>query len=818
MASSLPHPPPTRSRRVVRSIGIAAAIVLVAVAGAAGWVYVEVRGSLPQLDGEATMPGATGTIVVERDALGIPTVSATSRLDVARGLGFLHAQDRFFQMDLSRRRAAGELSELFGPVALKIDTRTRMLRFRARARRALEVAAPEELALLRAYVEGVNAGLRALAVKPPEYLLLRMEPRPWSLEDSILVLASMFLTLQDSEAQRESRLATVYEALPPSLADFFTSASSEWETPLAGEPRAVPPVPGLNALDVRTAPPAKPRPPSHAKAGEGDWLLAWLAPPPEPDARGSNNWAVAGRLTADGGAIIANDMHLGLAVPNIWYRASMAWQHPRPRRVTGVTLPGVPSLVAGSNGDVAWGFTNSNGDWSDLVVVERDPADANRYRTPSGMQPYETVRETINVKGGASVSVDVRETIWGPVVSHDSAGHDYAVAWVPLRDGGMNGALAGVETAETLEQLFDVAARAGIPAQNMVAAQRDGRIGWTIAGRIPRRIGYDGRLPTSWADGARRWDGWIAPAGYPRVVDPLNGRIVTANQRLVDGPALQMLGEAGYDLGARARQIKGDLEGIARASVRDMMTVHLDDRAIFLARWRELMLRTLSAPGVEDSDARRELRRAVEATWTGRASVDSAAYRAVREFRAHVAELAFVPLLQRLRQVDPEYPFNGARTYEGALWALVSERPLHLLDPRFAKWDDLLVAAADLVAEDAGKAGGIASYTWGRANTVRIRHPFSNAIPLLGPFLDMPAQELPGDSNMPRVQGPAFGASERFAVSPGREKDGYFHMPTGQSGHPLSAHYRDANAAWARGQATPFLPGPAVHTLTLRTE
>jgi penicillin amidase len=141
---------------------------------------------------------------------------------------------------------------------------------------------------------------------------------------------------------------------------------------------------------------------------------------------------------------------------------------------------------------------------------------------------------------------------------------------------------------------------------------------------------------------------------------------------------------------------------------------------------------------------------------------------------------------------------------------------MHLLDPKFKTWEDLLVAAADLTAEDARKVGGFASYVWGRVNTVRIRHPFSVATPMLAPLLDMPTEELPGDSNMPRVQGPTFGASERFAVSPGREKDGYFHMPTGQSGHPLSPHYRDANAAWVTGAATPFLPGPTVHTLTLR--
>ncbi len=801
-------------RRGLRYLAGIVGLALVAFAGAAGWFYHEMRGSLAQLDGESAMPGATAPILIERDALGIPTITATSRADVARGLGFLHAQDRFFEMDLSRRRAAGELSELFGSAAVAIDTRTRLLRLRMRARQTLDAASTDERAVLAAYVEGVNSGLAALGVKPPEYLALRAEPRPWALEDSVLVVASMFLTLQDSEARRESRMAAVYAALPAALADFVTTSASEWETPLVGGPHAVPPIPDASVFDVRTAPVSVR--PSRSHAGADAPGLAWLSAPTDDGSRGSNGWAVAGRLTADGGAIVANDMHLGLSTPNIWYRASMVWRDTRPRHLTGITLPGVPWLVAGSNGDVAWGFTNSTGDWSDLVVVEPDPADATRYRTPSGMLPISTVHETIAVKGGANVAVDVRETIWGPIIDRDPSGRERAVAWVPLREGGMNGTFATVEVAETLEQLFDAAAHAGIPAQNMVAAQRDGRIGWAIAGRIPRRVGYDGRLPTSWADGTHEWDGWLAPAEYPRRIDPPEGRIVTANNRLVDDAALRLLGDGGYDLGARARQIKDDLDAITRASALNMLTVQLDDRAIFLSRWRDLLLQTLSAPGVGDSEPRRELRRVAGEAWTGRAAVDSAAYRIVREFRLRVGELAFAPLTERIRRVDAKYSAAAGRGGEGPLWALVSQRPPHLLDPKFKTWTDLLVAASDRVADDANKAGGIATYVWGRANTVRIRHPLSTAVPMLGTFLDMRAVELPGDSNMPRVQGPTSGASERFAVSPGREQDGYFHMPTGQSGHPLSPHYRDANAAWVDGEATPFLPGSTVHTLTLR--
>jgi penicillin amidase len=359
------------SRRLRRYLAGASAMLVVALAGAASWLYVELHGSLPQLDGELAMQGAGGPIAIERDALGVPTITGGTRADVARGLGFLHAQDRFFQMDLARRRAAGELAELFGSAAVPIDARTRVLRLRARAQRAIELASPEEHAALQAYADGVNAGLKALGAKPPEYVLLRADPRPWTLEDSALVVASMYLTLQDSEGRRESRLAAAYEALPKPVADFVTGSWSEWETPLVGGLQRGMPVPDAKVLDVRNAPPAPSPGPGHnhtSQSASENVLLAWLAPP-EEDARGSNNWAIAGRLTADGGAIVANDMHLGLAMPNIWYRASMVWRDAREHRLTGVTLPGVPNLVAGSNGDVAWGFTNSGGDWSDLVIL-----------------------------------------------------------------------------------------------------------------------------------------------------------------------------------------------------------------------------------------------------------------------------------------------------------------------------------------------------------------------------------------------------------------------------------------------------------------
>jgi penicillin amidase len=474
-------------------------------------------------------------------------------------------------------------------------------------------------------------------------------------------------------------------------------------------------------------------------------------------------------------------------------------------------------VIVGSNGLVAWGFTNTTADWTDLVIVETAGEGGDRYRTPDGMRPVVHTTERIKVRGGAEEALDVRETIWGPIVGLDERGRPRAVRWVPHDAEGLNSRFSGIETARSVEEAFSAGRRAGIPAQNLVVASHDGRIGWTIAGRIPRRVGFTGRVPVSWADGSRRWDGWLAPSEYPLLVDPPSGLIVTANNRLVDGEALAVVGDGGYDQGARARQIRNALATRDRATIEDMLAVQLDDRALFLARWRDLALEALTPRTLAASEARREFRDLLETTWTGRASVDSVAYRLVRTFRTRTAELAFAPLIAPVRERDAAFPPTLARAYEGPLWRLLREKPAHLLDPRFASWQALLVEAIDqTIASLTEGPRALRDRTWGEVNTTRIAHPLSRALPWLGRWLDMPVHSLPGDAHMPRVQGPDFGASQRLAVSPGREHEGYFHMPGGQSGHPLSAHYRDGHGAWARGEPTPLLPGPAVHRLALK--
>jgi len=793
-------------RRLLRVVLKLVVALVVVVAAATAFLGYRLRASLPAIDGQRQLFGLQAAVKVERDALGVPTLTGASRLDLARGLGFLHAQDRYFQMDLLRRRAAGELSELFGPAALPADRPARLHRLRARAQRVLAAASTEERSMLEVYAAGANAGLQALGAPPFEYLALRETPRAWRPEDSVLVVYAMFLDLNDENGDREAMLGTLHDTLPEPLFAFLAPEGTEWDAPdVGGLAPAVPP-PGPHVIDLRTLSKAA----ANAAAPERRSALeAELA----EGSLGSNNWAVDGAHAANGGALLADDMHLGLNVPNIWYRAALAWGG---NRAIGVTLPGLPMVVVGSNTKVAWGFTNTSGDYSDLIVVEPGP-DPQSYLTPDGPKPLQRVRETLKVKGQADETLEVVETIWGPIVRKDAAGRPLAVRWIAHEPEAMRFAMPKLEEVSTVEEALQVANGIGAPPQNFVCADQRGRIGWSVMGRIPRRVGFDGRLPSSWADGTRRWDGWLASAEYPRLLDPPSGRIWTANARVVDGAELAKLGEGGgFEFGPRQKQIKDALLAIDKATPRDMLNIQLDNRALFLERWRKLLLETLTPEAVAKDARRGELARFVDA-WGGRAAAGSVGYRAVREFRLTLARQVFEPLTTPCRKADKEFNYLArALQYEAPLWSLVSERPEHLLDPKFRSWDEQLLAAADAVIADFTKDGGrIADRTWGEANSARIQHTLSRAVPQLARFLDMPKDALAGDSNMPRVLRPGSGASERLVVSPGREAEGFFHMPAGQSGHPLSAFYGNGHAAWVNGEPTPFLPGPAQHTLTL---
>ena len=796
--------------RALRAAGLVCAMVAVGALAAGLWFRGRVLAGLPRLDGAAVVPGLSAEVRVTRDALGVPTVSGSSRIDVARATGWLHSQDRFFQMDLLRRRGAGELAELVGAAALPLDREARMHGFRRITREVLARESPERRALVTAYSQGVNDGLAFLGEKPWEYLVLQAKPRPWLPEDTVLVGFAMTLDLEEGTGRYVRMLAAIDDEYGAASLAFFAPLYTSQDVPLDGIASRPAPIPPPSEIDLRK---------SGAEGRERGAAEEVAFEPSDDDAQvpGSNSLAVAGSLAAGGSAIVANDMHLHLAVPNTWYRMSLRWPG---HAETGVTLPGTPALVAGSNGRIAWGFTNSGAGTGDLIVV--DPTiSPDLYHGPNGGAPlpYDVRTESVAVRGSKPVSMSFPWTVWGPIIGGEPDGRQFAYHWTADDPAATNLGLMDLEEAGDVRGALSIAQRSGIPSENFLVADSGGDIGWTLAGALPKRIGYDGRIPVAGIYGDRRWDGFLGPGAVPAIVSPPSGRLWTANNRTVGGRALETVGDSGYAPAPRARQIRDDLDAlIGRGSPivpRDLLAIQLDDRAVLLETWHNLLLATLRPDVVAAKPSRADLLAAAR-KWDGRAGADSVSYGVVRAFRLAVAHRVFDPIFAPCVARFPEFAWTRLN-YEEPLEAIVRGRPAHLLDPSFKTWDELLAAAADDVSLSFAKKGARpGATTWGQLNTARITHPLAQALPRwAASWLSMPADPLPGDANMPRVQEASFGASERFAVAPAREDQGIFHMPGGQASNPLSPFFRAGHEAWVRGDPTPFLPGPTEHTIEL---
>lgn len=778
-------------RWLLRSLGILLGLSILALGG----IWLLLRGSLPELDGEPVLPGLAAAVQVQRDGNGMVTVDAADERDMARALGYMHAQERYFEMDLMRRSAAGELSELFGAGALPLDRRMRVHRLRARVHGHLDLALGDKRAVLEAYRDGVNAGLAALPVRPWPYLLLRQQPRPWSLDDSVLTGLAMYADLQDPGNNRELALARIREVVPPALYALIAHDGSGWDAPLFGAARGDALLPDAATLDLRMLETGSTVPHGTASASRAD-----------ESSPGSNNFAVAGALTHDGRAILADDMHLGLRAPNIWFRVRL--RHPDPAApggkvdVAGFSLPGLPVVVVGSNTHVAWGFTNSYIDTADFA------------RLPAGA-PLREYRESIAVAGAPAQTLVVRESDWGPVLHDNADGSLLALRWAAQLPGAIRLDFADMARAADLDAALAVADRSGIPAQNLLLADSRGRIAWRLIGARPQRdpaCKADGIIDASTAP-CPPWP--VRTDQAPSQVDPPEHRLWTANTRVLDGAALAEAGDSGYDLGARARQIRDGLFARERFDERDLLAIQLDDRAVLMERWWKLLRATVER---SDDPALRRLE-AASRHWDGHAAVDSASYRIARGFRGITLDTMEAGLLAPARQkLGEAYVAPRLPQLEGVAWPLLEQRPPNLLPPPFKSWDELLAHSARQLETDlAAQGSDLAARTWGERNTAAICHPVSRALPgLFKRWLCMPAQPLPGDGNMPRVQTPDFGASERMVVSPGHEADGIVHMPGGQSGHPLSPFWGAGHDDWVQGRPTPFLPGATEHTLVLR--
>jgi penicillin amidase len=795
---------------------------LALLAGVLAWALL--HASLPTLEGRIALHGLSAPVSVARDALGTVTLDAAGPVDAARALGYVHAQERYFEMDLMRRTSAGELAALFGARALPVDRQHRLHRMRARAERDLAGFAGARRAELDAYTAGVNAGLDALRVRPWPYLLLRQAPRPWSAADTVLAGDAMYFDLQDADDARGLGLWQLKQHLPPALLALLTAEGTEWDAPLQGVARTSPALPDAAVVDLRRLPaPGLDTPP------RGETL-----------APGSNNFAVAGSLTGDGRAIVADDMHLALRAPNIWFRVRLRYPDPQAAGgrvdVTGFSLPGLPAVIVGSNTHVAWGFTNGYADTADLFRVS--PCTAARTTACATLTTH---RERIAVAGAADAVLEVRDTDAGVLVRDLPGGQALALRWVGHLPGALNLGLADLARAGSLDDALGRAEAVAMPAQNLLIADAGGRIAWRLLGPLPQRAPDCGAgrpvLPSASApfDDAYQPATPCAPWALSTtqvapLADPAAGRLWTANNRLADGPTLATLGDGGYALGARAKQIRDDLQRHDRFDEHALLAVQLDDRAVFLQRWWALLQD--EAGRAPAGSALRTLAAAAR-HWDSTASVGSVSFRLVREWRLAVASRVEDGLTAPARAaLGADFHMPALPQFEGTLWTLLQQRPPNLLPRRDScaaarpmpagcddaqGWQRLLESAAAQVRDELSADAPLEQRTWGERNLARICHPLAAALPWRAKrLLCMPAEPLPGAGDMPRVQGPGFGASQRMVVSPGHEADGIVHMPGGQSGHPLSPYWGAGHGDWVHGRPTPFLPGPAEHTLALQ--
>lgn len=783
-------------KRVVRLL-----IVILFVLGVAlGYAVVTIRASLPILDGQFEVTSLHEPVTVASDAYGIPTVTAGSREDAMRGLGYVTARDRLFQMDLLRRTGAGRLAEIFGETTLATDVKQRAFGFSVTARAIAARLPRDQRDVLEAFRDGVNDYLAQRSTLPFEFLLLGYEPDPWRIEDSLLILLEMFHVLNGTDD--EERMKTVMaESLPSEVVAFLVPETDPYTDVLLGRQ-----APASSAIPAQALAALR-RPVDHRHVHRTSMVRFGKS------GLGSNGWAVRGAKTADGRSILANDMHLDLTVPNIFYRIQLRYEQVE---LTGLVVPGIPVVVAGTNGRVAWGVTNVEGDFLDLVRLEINSVNSNEYRTPDGWRPFTTRQEVIKVKGAQDSVVEFRETIWGPVSQELLLKGPVAVHWAALDPEAVDLGQLAMDRVRSVDEAVTVMTRAGGPANNVILADRAGHIAWTYTGKIPVRRGFDGSVSVSWSDGRAGWMGYVSPEAVPNIVDPPSGFVVSANQRMLATTDPLVVGHS-FANGYRAFRISQRLETMTNIREEDLFDLQLDVTTQHYEFYRRLAQGLLTDAVVAREPSLAKARRAFEA-WSGKADVDSRGFALVVRFHDVLSRSVLAPYVSACREQDMGFSYDG--DLDTPLRQLVETQIPELIpDPdHFASWSDFLLNAVrksvqELEAEHPSIP--LMDLTWGQVNRVRMRHPLAEALPLLGNSLNMPDEPASGCGQCVRVMEDGLGATQRLVVSPGHQGDGMLHMPGGQSGHPLSPHYRDQQDSWSRGTPLPFLAGPPVHTVML---
>lgn len=762
--------------------GLAGLALVLFVTAAGGYLWL--RTSLPRLSGEITVAGSSTEIEIIRDRHAVPHIRAKTAEDSYFGLGYVHAQDRLFQMDFMRRLGAGKLSEVVGPATLGLDRMMRTLGLYRLAEKSVAGLSPRAQRALTAYSAGINSFLTGNAgILPPEFLVLGYRPTPWRPADSLVWARIMAMRLTGNWRTEALRASLSARLTPQQINALWPEEDSDVAPTVTGWAR------GLQKFHPMFA----------------GLLKRW--PREMLPMTASNSWVVDGAHSATGKPLLANDPHLGFRAPGLWY---LARTESPGLTLTGATVPGVPYHILGHNGHIAWAITSTGSDTQDLFIERLDPTDARKYITPDGARPFETRQETISVAGGPDVTIAIRHTRHGPVLSDlepglssiAGSGHVVALSAATLREDDMTAdAFYRLNRARNWTDFRAALHLFHSPQQNITYADIAGNIGFTAPGRVPIRKTGDGATPAPGWTGSHDWRGFIPFDALPWVFNPPAGRIVNANNRIAPKSYPYHLGR-NKTPSFRAERILQMLESAPRPYEIDGFKTMQTDTVSLMAR--ELIpLMTRIQPRNDRARHALELLRG----WNRNMA---------RDRPEPLIFIAWLRTFNRLLYADE----LGAAL--PAFWGL---RPLFVRNVlrRDAKWcddrssekietcDALLQTALNATLDEleAAHGGDQNAWRWGNAHYAHFRHPLFGRIAGLRRFADIRIASDGGAFTVNRAQHRSNNPAEPFASVHGAGYRGLYDLAdldrsqyiqaTGQSGNFMSNHYRDLTQKWRDG-------------------
>ena len=793
--SEIPTPTTRRSPFIRILLWLLAALVLI-LAGAIAYAWFVAHAALPQLDGTLQVGGLSAPVTVTRDGHGVPTIEASNLEDVFFAQGYVTAQDRLWQMDVMRRFGAGELAEILGEDLLKLDREQRILGLRAAAKKSLEMASPRDRSYYDAYARGVNAFIGTHGNNlPVEFRILHYAPKPWLAEDSVVVANSMVKDLNYHYFYDALDRERILAKLGPELtADLFVNRSWHDRPPTVMREDLKEPDTNKGDSDDEDD---EDSPDNSVTQGRIPAKALDALPTEGLPVNGSNDWVISGAHTVTGKPLLSNDMHLGHQMPNLWYEAHL---RSGTLDVAGVTLPGMPYVIVGHNQRIAWGFTNVGPTVTDVYIENFNAQGA--YQTPGGWAQPEHRAEVIHVKGKPDVTVDVRITRHGPIITELVPGETRPLALRWTLYDGLHIPFFDVNAAQNWEEFQRAFSQLDAPGQNVVYADVDGNIGYHTTGKVPIRAAGDGSLPVSGADNAHEWTSYIPFEKLPSIYNPPSGIIATANGRITPNSypnSVSMEWEAPW----RTARIYHVLESGRQFTAADMLALQTDvhsEADLFAAERFVYAVDHASKPSARSKQAADLMR-----SWDGRMMASSAAptiaESSIRELRRLFLEPKLGSAPADAAKEDAVLSWKTYSWEMRSVWLenILLHRPKRWLPENYPNYDELLTAAVEAAVNGPEVPQDLASWRWGAFNAVEIQHPILGKIPVIQHWSGPGVQEQSGSGYTVKAVTRHHGPSERFTANLADLDQSTLNIVTGQGGNFLSPYYMDQWKAWYEG-------------------